>query len=386
MPSVYLDHNATTPLDPRVREAMLPWLGLGRGPGEAAGNPSSIHRAGRAARKAVDWARERVAELIGSRPGEIVFTASGTEANNAVLAALAGGASSGRLVTSSMEHPSIRNMAGRLEGGGLEVVRVPPGPDGVVPVEAFLEAVTPETRLACLMLANNEIGTLQPVARVARACRGRGVPFLTDAVQAVAKVPVDAEELGADYLVLGGHKVHGPLGAAALRVRPGAAFEPYLLGGGQESGLRAGTENVPAIVGLGEAARLAAAELPRRMRTMAALRDRVETAVTDRIPDARVHCAGSPRLPQTSHLAFPGVEGEALLLRLDKAGFAVSTGSACSSGRPEPSPTLLALGLTPEEALSSIRVSRGMTTTEEEIDAFVDALEKEVATLREILV
>ncbi len=386
MPFVYLDHNATTPLDPRVREAMLPWLG------SEGGNPSSLHRAGRQTKEAVEAARGHVAELLGARPAEIVFTASGTEANNAVLAALGRGGpgrdrggDGGRLVISSFEHPSVRAMAERLEREGVEVVRVTPGPDGVVPPEAFLEAVTPGTRLACLMLANNELGTLQPVAEVARACRERGVPLLSDAVQAVGKVPVDVEALGADYLVLGGHKFHGPLGAAALRIRPGAGFEPYLLGGGQEGGRRAGTSNVPAIVGLGEAARLATEELPRRTPALAALRDRFESALAA-VPDARVHCAGSPRLPQTSHVAFPGVEGEALLLRLDAAGFAVSTGSACSSGRPEPSPTLLAIGLPAEEALASLRISLGITNTEEEIDAFVETLQREVAALRRILV
>lgn len=386
MPFVYFDHNATTPLDPRVREAMLPWLG------SEGGNPSSIHGAGRRAKEAVEAARGHVAALLGARPADVVFAASGTEANNAVLAALGRGgpgrdrtAHRGRLVISSFEHPSVREMAECLEGEGVEVVRVAPGPDGVVPPDAFLAAVTPGTRLACLMLANNELGTLQPVAEVALGCRERGVPLLSDAVQAVGKVPVDVESLGADYLVLGGHKFHAPLGAAALWIRPGAPFEPYLLGGGQEGGRRAGTSNVPAIVGLGEAARLAAQELPRRTPAFAALRDRFERALSS-VPDARVHCADSPRLPQTSHVAFPGVEGEALLLRLDAAGFAVSTGSACSSGRPEPSPTLLAIGLPPEEALASLRISLGITNTEEEIDAFVEALQREVAALRRILV
>lgn len=386
MPFVYFDHNATTPLDPRVREAMLPWLG------SEGGNPSSIHRAGRRAKEAVEAARGHVAALLGARPADVVFTASGTEANNAVLAALGRGGPGrdrvegrGRLVISSIEHPSVRKMAERLEGEGVEVVRITPGPDGVVPPDAFVAAVTPGTRLACLMLANNELGTLQPVAEVARGCRERDVPLLTDAVQAVGKVPVDVEALGADYLVLGGHKFHAPLGSAALWIRPGAPFEPYLVGGGQEGGRRAGTSNVPAIVGLGEAARLAAEELPRRTPALAALRDRFERALAA-VPDARVHCADSPRLPQTSHVAFPGVEGEALLLRLDAAGFAVSTGSACSSGRPEPSPTLLAIGLPAEEALASLRVSLGITNTEEEIDAFVEALQREVAALRRILV
>jgi cysteine desulfurase len=231
------------------------------------------------------------------------------------------------------------------------------------------------------MLANNELGTLQPVAEVARACRERGVPLLTDAVQAVGKVPVDAGELGADYLVLGAHKFHGPLGAAAVWVREGAALEPLLAGGGQERGLRAGTENVAALVGLGEAARLAAAELPRRRRELTALRDRLEAGMAE-IPGARIHCAGAPRLPQTSHVAFPCVEGEALLHRLDAAGFAVSTGAACKAGRPEPSQALLAMGLAPEESIGSIRVSLGTTNTANEIDAFLEVLPRELAALR----
>lgn len=380
MAPVYLDHNATTPLDARVRAAMVPWLG------ERFGNPSSLHRRGREARAAVDEARERVARLIGARPEEVVFAASGTEANNTVVTTAGLRArSSGRLVISALEHPSIRAAAERLAAAGLELVAVPPGPDGVVNAERFTAELTPDTRLACLMLANNELGTLQPVAEVARACRRRSVPFLTDAVQAVGKVPVDVAALGADYLVLGAHKFHGPLGAAALWIRDGAELEPLLAGGSQERRLRAGTENVAALVGLGEACRLAAEELPEREARLAALRDRFEAAATERIPDARLHSAGAPRLPQTSHLAFPGAEGEALLLRLDAAGFAVSTGSACSSGRPEPSKALLAMGLPPEEALASIRVSLGLGNTAEEVDAFVAALEREVGALRRVM-
>lgn len=379
MRHVYLDHNATTPVDPRVRDAMEPWLG-GR-----FGNPSSIHHRGREARAAVEGARERVAALLGAQPGEIVFTASGTEANNTVLATVgrrAGGA--GRLVISGLEHPSVRVAAEGLEAAGMELVRVPPGPDGVVPAERFVAALTPSTRLACLMLANNELGTLQPVAEVARACRERGILLLTDAVQAVGKVPVDVGDLGADYLVLGGHKFHGPLGAAALWVRPGAPLDPLLVGGGQEGRRRASTGNVPALVGLGEAARLAARELPERARAFAGLRARFEMGLAA-IPEARIHCADAPRLPQTSNVAFPGVEGESLLLRLDAAGFAVSTGSACSSGRPEPSKTLLALGIGPAEALATLRVSFGISNTESEVDAVLEALAREVASLRNLL-
>ncbi|HYO11919.1 MAG TPA: cysteine desulfurase family protein [Thermoanaerobaculia bacterium] len=379
MEPVYLDHNATTPLDPRVREAMLPWLG------ERHGNPSSIHRFGQAARNAVEEARDKVAALLGGRPPEIVFTASGTEANNAVLFDVARRAGlAGHLVISAFEHPSIREAAARLERDGMEVTRVSPGTDGVVPAEGVVAALRPDTVLVCLMLANNELGTIQPVAEVAAAARERGVPVLCDAVQAVGKIRVDVRELGVDFLVLGAHKLHGPRGAAALWVRKGAEISGYLLGGSQERRRRAGTENVPALVGLGEAAAVIAAEGADRTARLAALRDRFEAGLRRAVPDAVVHCAGSPRLPNTSHVAFPGVEGESLLIRLDLAGFAVSTGSACSSGTVEPSKTLLAIGLSRDQALSSLRVSFGITNTPGEVDLFLDVLAREVAELRRL--
>jgi cysteine desulfurase len=379
MEPVYLDHNATTPLDPKVREAMLPWLG------ERHGNPSSIHRFGQAARNAVEEAREKVAALLGGRPPEIVFTASGTEANNAVTFDVARRAGlTGHLVISAFEHPSIREAAARLERDGLEVTRVSPGTDGVVPAEEVVAALRPDTVLVCLMLANNELGTIQPVAEVAVAARERGVPVLCDAVQAVGKIRVDVRELEVDYLVLGAHKFHGPLGAAALWVRKGIEISGYLLGGSQERRRRAGTENVPALVGLGEAAAVISAEGESRTARLAALRDRFEAGLRRAVPDATVHCGGSPRLPNTSHVAFPGVEGEALLIRLDLAGFAVSTGSACSSGTVEPSKTLLAIGLSREEALSSLRVSFGITNAPGEVDLFLDVLAREVAELHRL--
>ena len=379
MEPVYLDHNATTPLDPNVREAMLPWLG------ERHGNPSSIHRFGQAARNAVEEAREKVAALLGGRPPEIVFTASGTEANNAVLFDVARRVGhTGHLVISAFEHPSVREAAAQLEREGMEVTRVSPGMDGIVPAEGVIAALRPDTVLVCLMLANNELGTIQPVAEVAAAARERGVPVLCDAVQAVGKIRVDVRELGVDFLVLGAHKLHGPLGAAALWVRKGVEISGYLVGGSQERRRRAGTENVPALVGLGEAAAVIAAEGEGRTVRLAALRDRFEAGLRRAVPDAIVHCAGSPRLPNTSHVAFPGVEGEALLIRLDLAGFAVSTGSACSSGTVEPSKTLLAIGLSREEALSSLRVSFGITNTPGEVDLFLDVLAREVAELRRL--
>src|ERR1700726_3381603 len=384
---VYLDHNATTPLDPRVREAMLPWLG------ERFGNPSSIHRVGQAARNAVEEAREHVAALIGARPPEAVFTASGTEANDTVVASAVESArryaaGARPLAISAVEHPSVRQAAARAARAGLEVTWVPPGEDGVVPAAAMIGALRPDTLLACLMLANNEVGTLQPVAAVAAECRARGIPLLCDAVQAVGKVPVDVGSLGVDLLVLGAHKFGGPRGAAALWIRDGVEVESLLGGGSQERRRPAGTENVAAIVGLGAAAALARDEVdgqlrPPRPLQLAALRDRFEAGLRA-VPGAIVHCRTAPRLPNTSHVAFAGGGGGALLIRLDLAGFAVSTGSACSSGPVGPSQTLLAMGLSPAEAPSSIPGSFGIANHAAEVDRFLAALAGEVAALRRL--
>ena len=375
-PPVYLDHNATTPLDPRVGEGMAPWLG-GRH-----GNPSSIHSFGRAARAAVELARAQVAELVGGQPPEVVFTASGTEANNAVLlSAFAGARSGGHLVISELEHPSIHAAADRLESLGVDVTRLCPAADGVVEVGSVAAALRPDTRLVCLMLANNELGTVQPVAEASAACRARGVPLLCDAVQAAGKLAIDAGALGADYLVVAAHKFNGPLGAAALWIREGAAFEPLILGGGQERRRRAGTENVAALVGFGACAALASEELDGRIERLSRLRAGLEAGLAG-IRDARLHCASSLRLPHVTHVAFPGVIGEELVVRLDLAGFAVSTGAACASGVVEPSRTLLAMGVEAAEALASIRISLGTTTDEAEIRRFLPVLEREVEALR----
>jgi cysteine desulfurase len=374
--AVYLDHNATTPMDPRVRDAMIPWMG------QIWGNPSSVHGFGQAAREAVEEARSQVAQLIGARPAEIVFTSSGTEANNAVIFDVARRAHErGHVVVSAIEHSSIREAVARLEAAGMEVTRVPPGGDGVIAAGAFIAALREDTVLACLMRANNELGTLQPVAAVGAACQARGVPLLCDAVQAVGKVEVDAEELGADYLTLGAHKFYGPLGAAALWVRRGRPMEGLLVGGGQERHRRASTENVPAIVGLGKAAELARLELQERRAHLLALRERLEQGL-QAIPGAVVHCAGAPRLPHTSNIAVLGTEAQTMLIRLDLRGFAVSAGSACSSGAPEPSKVLLAMGLPVEEARSSMRVSFGPVNTGADVDAFLQALAEETAALR----
>jgi cysteine desulfurase len=373
--AAYFDHNATTPVDPRVAEVMVEWLGVRHG------NPSSAHRYGQAAREAIESARAEVARLLHAAPREVVFMASGTEANNAVLRALFEDFG-GHLVLSGFEHPSIETTGSFLAARGVDVARVPPGPHGCVEAGDLLAQVRPDTRLVALMLANNELGTVQPVEEVARRCRDLGVPVLCDAVQAAGKVAVDVVALGVDYLTVGAHKFHGPLGAAALWLRRGARFAPLLLGGSQESRVRAGTENVPAIVGFGRAAALAAEELEDRSRRLARLRDRFEAAVLREIPGVVVHGVASPRLPNTSSVRFAGIDAHALLIRLDLRGYAVSTGAACASGVVEPSRTLAALRLSAAEARGTARLSFGITNTEAEVDSFLPVLAQEVGALR----
>ncbi len=378
MKSVYFDNNATTPLDSRVRDRMLPWLG------DRHGNPSSVHRFGQQARDAVEVARSDVAALLAARPVEIVFTASGTEANNAILGSVVRRAGfEGHVIVSALEHPSIVETAAQLSELGVEVTRLPPSPAGIVEVEAVEAALRPDTRMVCVMSASNEIGTLQPVEAIAALCRERGVWMHCDAVQSAGKVAVDVGALNVDSLVIGAHKFHGPLGAAALWIRQDAEFSGGLVGGSQERGRRAGTENVAAIVGFGEACRLGRLELDERYSFLRRLRDRFELGIAD-VPDIRIHCRDSPRLPHTSHLAILGVEGEALLIRLDLAGYAVSTGSACASGVVEPSPALMAMGLEAEEALASLRISFGMTNTMDQVDDFVGVFAREAEALRQL--
>lgn len=375
--SAYFDHNATTPLDPRVRDAMLPWLS------SAHGNPSSAHAYGRAARAAVEAARAEVAALLGAEPEDVVFTSSGSEANNAVIAAAAAACGfRGHLVTSTLEHPSVRAAAACAAAGGMDVTELQPAASGLIEPDAVAAALRPDSRLVCTMAANNELGTIQPVAEIAAVCAARGVPVLADAVQAVGKIAVDAPLLGASYVVLGGHKFHGPYGAAALWLRRGAGFVPLLVGAPQEGGRRASTENVPAIVGLGEAARLAACELAARYDFLRRLRDRFEAGLA-RIAGTSVHCADTPRLPHTSHVAFAGHVGYDLMMALDARGMAVSIGAACHSGKPQPSAALLAMGFPADEALASLRVSFGMTNTEDEVHALLGALAEIVGAGRD---
>lgn len=370
---IYLDNNASTRLDPEVREAMAAAAGL-------FGNPSSLHLEGQRARRAIEEAREEVAALVGGSAGEIVLTSGGTEANAlALFGAIAG--RRGRVVVSAVEHPSVREAAGRLAERGCEVVSVPPEASGRLDPARVLEAVVPGTLLVSVMAANNEYGAIFPVAAIAEGARRAGALVHTDAVQAAGRLPVDVRAWGVDLLSTSAHKMHGPKGAGALWVRRGVRLEPHTPGGGQEKRMRAGTENTGGIVGFGAAARLASRRLG-ESGAIGRLRDRLERGIRDRVPAARVVGASAERLANTTAVLFPGASGETLLMRLDLDGVAVSSGSACSSGTVAPSPALLALGLSPVEARSVVRFSLSRETTEAEVARVLEVLPAAVADAR----
>ncbi len=372
---VYLDHNATTPLDARVREAMLPYLG------EIYGNPASPHRFGRATRMAVDAAREQVAALVGAAPQQVVFTGCGTEANNLALLGAAAHLPPGPVAVSRIEHPSVLEPARRLEGQGRRVLWLEVDGEGRVRPESLDAALAQGARLVSVMLANNETGVIQDVAALARRAREAGAVVHTDAVQAAGKIPVDFPALGVHLLTLSAHKLHGPQGVGALVRDRALELEPLLVGGGQEEGLRSGTLNVAGIVGFGTAAALAADELATRSAHMRALRERLERGLA-RLDGVRILAAGAERLPNTVMAGVAGVESETLLMALDRAGYAVSSGSACHTGKTEPSHVLVAMGVPPELALGSIRVSVGKDTTEAHVDGFLAALAGALDSLR----
>jgi cysteine desulfurase len=377
MRAIYLDHNATSPLR---REARLAMDRVLAGP---AGNPSSLHAAGRGARMIIETAREQVARLLGARREEIVLTAGGTEANNLAIygAAARLPSSSGRVVTSAIEHPSVLEPLRDLERRGIDVVRVAPTRAGVVEPGSLLEAAAPGTGLVSLMLANNEVGTLQPIGALGPELQRRGLLFHCDAAQAAGKVPIDVRALGVDLLSIAGHKFGAPQGTGALFVRGGVALRPHLRGGGQELNRRPGTESVAALAGLGAAADAAARALPEESLRVRALRDRLEREILARVPASRVNGAGAARVPNTSSLAFAGVTGEVLVMALDLEGIAVSSGSACSAGTVRRSHVLDAMGLG-ESSGSSIRVSLGPAATDGEIESVAEVVAKVVDRIR----
>ncbi len=378
MKTVYFDHAATTPVDPEVLEAMLPYFG------ERYGNPSELHRLGREGRAAVEEARARVAASLGAGEKEIVFTSSGTEADNLALFGCLQRYQPGHLIVSAVEHAAVLEAARALNRAGWAVDFVPVGGDGVIDLDAYERAFRADTRLASVMYANNVVGTVQPVAELARIAHEKGAVFHTDAVQAVGSLPVDVGELGVDMLSLSAHKLYGPKGAGALYVRRGTRLQPVLHGGGHERRLRSGTENVPGIVGLGVAVTVAAGLLPEVRPRLEAQRDRLAAGLIERIPEVTLLGHPTERLPGNVAFTVRYVEGESMLLQLDVAGFMVSSGSACASGSLEPSHVVLAMGFGAEEAHGSMRVSLGRENTEEEIDAFLDTFPPIVDKLRQM--
>lgn len=378
MRRVYLDHAATTAVHPEVLDEMLPYL-----KGEF-GNPSSVYSWGREAKAAIEKARARVAHLIGAEPREIVFTSGGTEADNFALrgVAAANREKGNHIVTTKIEHHAILHTAEQLEKEGFRVTYLPVDEYGLVSPEDLEKALTPDTILVSIMFANNEIGTIEPIAQLAQIAKAKGVVFHTDAVQAVGNIPINVHELGVDLLSLSGHKIYGPKGIGALYVRRGTRIQPLLLGGAQERKWRAGTENVPGIVGLGKAAELAEKELPQRIAHLTELRELLIEGIMKKIDHVRLNGHRTQRLPGNANFCFEFVEGESLLLNLDLAGIAASSGSACTSGSLEPSHVLTALGIPPEVAHGSLRLTLGRENTKEDVEYVLSVLPGIVAKLR----
>ena len=378
---IYLDHNATTPLDTKVADRMAQALR------DVWGNASSVHHFGQQAKAALDEARASVASLLSADASEIVFTAGGTEANNlAIRGAAEALEASGRrhLITCGIEHEAVLNTMKSLARRGWRLTTIPVDASGVVSVDRVREAMTDDTALVSIMHANNEIGTVQPIAELAAAAHQRGALFHTDAVQSAGKLPLDVGALGVDLLTIAAHKFYGPKGAGALWVKRGVRLLPVVTGGKQERNRRAGTENVPAIAGMGVAATMASRKLAAESPRLAALRDRLEAGILERIPGTERNGAAAPRVPNTTNVSFERVEAESLLIGLDLAGIAVSSGSACSSGTLEPSHVLKAMGYPHARTLGSIRFSLGAANTDADVDSVLDALPPIVEKLRSL--
>lgn len=377
MQRVYLDNNATTPLLPEVLEAMQPYFL------ERFGNASSIHQQGQQARAATEHAREQVAELLNCRAAEVVFTSGGTEGDNLALFGMV--KPGDHIITSAIEHHAVLNSCNRLEQMGCTVTYLPVDGCGVVDPNDVRRALRPETELISIMFANNETGVLQAVNEIGKIAAEADVYFHTDAVQAAGKVPIDVKEIGCDLLTISAHKIHGPQGTGALFVRKGTLLQPLFYGGRHERSRRAGTENVPGIVGLGKAAELARLGFSDgKVAQIEALRDRLQSTILDRIQQVAVNGGGAARTPNTTNISFDCIEGEAMVIALDLKGLSISTGAACSSGAIEPSHVLTAMGLPPERARGSIRFSIGKQTTGEDIDFALELVPEVVARLREI--
>ena len=376
--TVYMDHAATTPTRPEVIEAMLPYFS------ERFGNPSSLYALAREAKEAVEEARGKVAAAIGATPAEIYFTSGGTEADNWAIKGVALRGKGDHIITSSIEHHAVLHPCRALEKQGYRVTYLPVDEFGRVEPASVEEAITDKTILVSVMAANNEIGTVQPVAAISRIARDHGVPFHTDAVQAIGAFPVDVNSMGADLLAISAHKFGGPKGTGALYIRRKTRIGTFMDGGAQERGRRAGTENVPGIVGMGRAIELAVGEMPQKAPRLAAMRDRLIRGILDAVPDTRLNGHPVERLANNVNVAFRYVEGESILLMLDALGIAASTGSACTSASLEPSHVLTACGLPPEHAHGSLRLTLGHRNTEEDVDYVLEVLPGIIGRLREI--
>ena len=376
--TVYMDHAATTPTRPEVIEAMLPYFS------ERFGNPSSLYALAREAKGAVEEARGKVAAAIGATPAEIYFTSGGTEADNWAIKGVALRGKGDHIITSSIEHHAVLHPCRALEKQGYRVTYLPVDEFGRVEPGAVEEAITDKTILVSVMAANNEIGTVQPVAAISEIAHDHGVLFHTDAVQAIGAIPVDVDAMGADLLAISAHKFGGPKGTGALYIRRKTRIGTFMDGGAQERGRRAGTENVPGIVGMGRAIELAVGEMPQNAPRLAAMRDRLIRGILDAVPDTRLNGHPTERLANNVNVAFRYVEGESILLMLDALGIAASTGSACTSASLEPSHVLTACGLPPEHAHGSLRLTLGHRNTEEDVDYVLEVLPGIIGRLREI--
>ena len=377
---IYLDYAATTPVDPRVLKAMLPYFSV------KFGNTMSLHSFGQEAKAALEESRAIVADLINAKPNEIIFTSSATESNNLALKGVAfANKNKGRhIIISQIEHACVRETAKWLETQGFEVTRIKVDEYGLVSPEDVKKAIKKETILVSIIHASNEIGTIQPIEEIGRICKERGVYFHTDAVQSFGKIPIDVNKMNIDLLTASSHKMYGPKGAACLFVREGVKIEPILHGGGHEFGLRSSTVNVAAIVGFAKACEICKKEMKKEAERLTKLRDKLIKGVLEKIPGSRLNGHPKMRLPNNANFSFKGVEGEAIVIQLDLLGIAGSTGSACASAKLEPSPILLAIGLKPEQAHGSLRLTLGRWTKEKDIEYVLKVLPKVIKNLRKI--
>jgi cysteine desulfurase len=379
MKTVYMDNNAITKTSTEGMGAMLPYMS------RFYGNPSSTYAIGAEVSDKIEEARTHVANLIGAEPEEIIFTSGGTESDNtAIRSALSLQPDKKTIVTSSVEHPAIRSLCRYLDKNGYRIIEIPVNRHGELDIEKYRESLNQDTALATLMWANNETGVLFPVEKAAEIAREKGILFHTDAVQAAEKIDINVKNTAIDMLSLSGHKIYGPKGIGVLYVRSGASFSPMMIGGHQEAGRRAGTENTPGIIGLGKASELAAFHLKENSFRIRKMRNRLEKGIIESVSGTVVNGYNAPRLPNTSNISFGNIDGESVLLMLDEIGIAVSTGSACSAGSPNPSHVLLAMGISPLRAKSSVRFSLGINNSAEDIEYVLENIPGIIEQLRSI--